>query len=540
MTPISMGGCFAWLHCPQGSAKSLGAVVCPGLKTDELNGYGPLRLLAERLADQGYPTVRLHYLGTGDSSDPAEPVDHWKTWQQSIHDAADWFRQDGADQIVLCGLRFGAMLAATVAADRTDVAGLVLLTPVLRGRSYVRQLKMETGHSPDGYIDAGRYRLAPATISQISRTELRKIPLRAGCKAVAFSRSSAALTECIESWRKRNVDISESSFDGLEAMLRPTFAIHKKPPRVDPIVTWVTHNMPVGYRNRAPLTRPLEQISVRIGQCVETPLFFGINRSLFGILCRPERSTKDLVVVMVNSSGDPHCGGTTVDVARHLADEGFASFRIDFAGIGDSFEVIEQHLFETDRTSDCSAAIDAMVTIGYRRFAIYGLCSGAYHAYHAAAADSRISFAVLINLPFFKWVPGTRVEDLIFDIRPPTHFLAMIKTKAFWKTLLDKLIGGELGIRKRFTWLEQKLRQLRSIRNAATVVELSKRVKLLFLVSDGDVSVEILRHEFGSKSLPIGTKIELIPGLDHSISGARMRKIVASCMAAFLAGVPLA
>ena len=64
------------------------------------------------------------------------------------------------DRIVLVGLRFGAILATVVAADRTDVAGLVLLAPVRRGRSYMRQLIMEGGSAVDGSIDAGRVRLS--------------------------------------------------------------------------------------------------------------------------------------------------------------------------------------------------------------------------------------------------------------------------------------------------------------------------------------------------------------------------------------------
>ena len=80
------------------------------------------------------------------------------------------------DRIVLVGLRFGAILATVVAADRTDVAGLVLLAPVQREHSYIRQLcTMEGGPAVDGSIDAGRVQLSTDTVQAINRIELRRV-----------------------------------------------------------------------------------------------------------------------------------------------------------------------------------------------------------------------------------------------------------------------------------------------------------------------------------------------------------------------------
>jgi alpha/beta superfamily hydrolase len=542
MSPINIDGCFGLLHTPKLESHSTAVVLCPGLRHDEVTGYSSLRLLADVLADQGYPTLRLHYTGTGNSCERGA-VNHWTAWQQNIHSAAEWLRRNcGAQRIVLCGLRFGAVLAATVAASRKDVAALILLAPVLRGRSYTRQLIMESGPPSDGYIDLGRLRLPPETIASINQFELRQARFEKNCKVgVFFQNASAARLECEATWKNAGVEVTSRDFEGLERMLRPTFAVHEQLAEVDPIVTWLTNALPGGpSTTRKDLS--LEKVELNPAGCVETPIFFGTNQKLFGILCRPYRPQSRVVVLMGNSSGDPHCAGAAVGVARNLAAEGVVSLRFDFAGIGDSPPIRDKsHVFETDRSADFSAAMDALEALGYFEFAAQGLCSGAYHAYHAALADRRIMALLLINLPFFKWTHGFPVEELSFDHRLPSHFVQSMRTKTFWVSLLHKMLSGELNIHQRFASIETRLARFPGfVQELEAITKLSKRVRMLFLVSKGDVSIELLKRTFGQRSVPPGTKIELISGLDHAMTGSAMRKVVASRMVGFLAGQQIA
>jgi alpha/beta superfamily hydrolase len=541
MLPITIGGCFGWLHTPKLESRGIAVVLCPGLRYDELTGYGSLRSMADALADQGYPTLRLHYSGTGDSVDPGE-LNYWTAWQQNIHAAADWLRANcGVQRIVLCGLRFGALLAATVATQRKDVAALILLAPVLRGRPYVRQLMMETGSASDGYIDLGRLRLAPETIASLNQFELRDAKWPKDCRVAAFfQNASAARLDCEASWKKAGVEVTSHEFFGLEPMLRPTFAIHEQSVVVTPIVTWLNSAVP-DSSNVARKDWTFEQADLHPEGCTESPIFFGPDHKMFGILCRPCRVQNRVVILMGNSSGDPHCAGAAVAVARNLAAEGVASLRFDFAGIGDSAAIHgNSHVFETDRSRDFSAAMDALEALGYREFAAQGLCSGAYHAYRAAVADRRIKFVMLINLPFFKWTRGFPVEELRFDLRPPSHFLQSMQTKSFWVNLAYKLLRGELNIYSRFASIEMRMGRLPEfVDELDTATELSKRARMLFLVSKGDVSIEVLKRIFGLRSKPQSAQIELVPGLDHAMTGSVMRKMVASRMAEFLAGEPI-
>jgi alpha/beta superfamily hydrolase len=536
MSPITINHRFGWLHTPKGELHSTAVVLCPGLRYDELTGYGSLRLLADALAECGYPTLRIHYSGTGNSCDRGN-VDYWTVWQEDIHSAAEWLRTNcSAQQIVLCGFRFGAALAAMVAASRADAAGLVLLAPVMRGRSYARQLIMESGRSSGGHVDLGRLQLAPNTIASINQFELRRVRWREDCKVAAFFESaSATRLECETTWMKNGISATSRDFTGLVPMLRPTFAIHEDSAEVGPIVKWLSETLParpyMGQQKQS-----WSCTGIKPEGCIETPLAFGRNHDLFGILCHPNQVRSHVAVLIGNASGDPHCAGAAVGVARHLAAEGIASLRFDFTGIGDSAPASGgNHVFETDRTGDFVAAMDALEALGFREFAAQGLCSGAYHAYHAAVADHRIKFALLINLPFFKWARGFPVEELSFDLRPPTHFIRMMGRKAFWLSFVHKLLRGDLNVHRRFASIETRLGRFPEfVQELEGVSRLSERVRMLFLVSEGDVSIEVLKRTFGKRSLPAGTKIELVPELDHAMTVDAMRRTVAKRMAGFL------
>src|ERR1700712_4781707 len=93
-------------------------------------------------------------------------------WLRSVQNGVDWLRAaTGAQRIVLCGLRIGATLAALAAEHRNDIAGLILLAPVLRGHSYIQQLREEPqlhrgpSRSRSDGLDFQELRLSPKAVA---------------------------------------------------------------------------------------------------------------------------------------------------------------------------------------------------------------------------------------------------------------------------------------------------------------------------------------------------------------------------------------
>jgi hypothetical protein len=125
------------------------------------------------------------------------------------------------------------------------------------------------------------------------------------------------------------------------------------------------------------------------------------------MLCRPERGATDDMVLIPNGGRDPSFGarGSTSCWRagwRRPASPRSASISPGWATAPArrARSAVFSHAF-TDRVADTRAAIDAMAALGFNRFAMHGLCVGAYHALYGALADPRLSRLMLINLPLF-------------------------------------------------------------------------------------------------------------------------------------------
>lgn len=115
MEPIHFGDSrkplFGMHHRPTAAARRAAVLLCPSWGMEYMRCYRGQRLLALRLADAGFETLRFDYAGTGDSEGASldARLDHWLA---DIHTAAQELRDlSGTDQLVVFGLRFGCLLA---------------------------------------------------------------------------------------------------------------------------------------------------------------------------------------------------------------------------------------------------------------------------------------------------------------------------------------------------------------------------------------------------------------------------------------------
>ena len=555
--PVAVGGCLGWLHLPPaGAAADTAVLLCPGLRTDGVTGHRSFRRLAAALAAAGYPALRFDYPGTANSCD-SDGGDLLSAWQASIHEAADWLKQHtAAGRLVLCGLRFGATLAATAATERADVAGLMLLAPVLRGRSYMRQLAIEAGlpnaaPAPDGGIVLHELTLPPATVTRIEQLDLSLLPLPSTCRVAVYARDDTPILKaCAAAWAAGGTSVATHGFAGLEAFLRPSYLSHEQAADATGLVGWLRAAVPA-LPLPAHLAQPPGPAEIRPPGCVETPLRFGPGGSLFGILCRPSAAVEaDLAVLITNASGDPHYGFARVgvDVARRFAAAGYASLRMDFAGLGDSTAPgdAESHVFETERQGDIEAGIDALAALGFRRFAVEGLCSGAYHAFKAALDDARIGVLLLVNIYIFEWHVGDDIELMTHALQSPFHFIGKLWNAEIWTMLLKGQLKVGSRIAVQGVWVANKVRALAARLGRAagrpapltfaqrSMQKIAPRTRTLILLAPDDTSVQIVAQGFGPGSPPPNTTVRIVPGFDHSLTTNAQRQTAAEQMIAFL------
>ncbi|MBS0547170.1 MAG: hypothetical protein JSR24_05430 [Proteobacteria bacterium] len=538
-------------------------LICTGLLQDAILAYGSLRVLADDLAAAGYPTLRFDYPATGDSSDEAvERVGHWTAWQRTVDEAADWLKaRTGATRLVLVGLRLGTTLATLAAVRRDDVAGLLLFEPVPSGRAYVRQLFLEaellSGSRPDKGQDLHlrEFRFSPATLTEIGEIDLRKVVLKPNTRvALAAQTESKVVEDAATAWRAGGADVVSLGWDGLMPLVKHKIIEEDSLADFTTELAWLRGAVPPAPNDTIVHT---DDAVLRLPGCVETPLRFGPDRRLFGVLCRPESGAAETAVLLGNAGHDPHYASArhAVTLSRKLARQGVAALRLDYASLGDSpgpagKERMLSHVFAVDRTADVSAAIDALQAMGFRRFGIEGLCSGAFHAFRAGVADPRIGAVLVVNIPFFSMPGGNVLGFLQQKALSPADYIAKLFRPRTWVTLFSGKVDfrtvffGQLGrlqnrLNQRASGLARRTGLVRERSYAhESLAALAKRgARILFLFSPGEEADGAFAHEFSPMAEGLaayaGAAMKVVPGMDHDLTAPVARRAAEELMVEF-------
>lgn len=153
----------------------------------------------------------------------------------------------------------------------------------------------------------------------------------------------------------------------------------------------------------------------------ERGVVFGDGR-LLGVLTTPPDEDRDRPCVVILNAGVIHRvgpGRLSVDMARRAAAAGFLAFRFDLSGLGDSAPRVPPLGVVESANADVSDALDCLRAIhGTRAFVLVGLCSGAIHAHHAAAADHRVVGAALLDGYSYP-TPRSRALAAVARLRSP-------------------------------------------------------------------------------------------------------------------------
>ena len=127
---------------------------------------------------------------------------------------------------------------------------------------------------------------------------------------------------------------------------------------------------------------------------VEAIARFGAGERLLGIVTLPAQPRADALACLFLNAGVVHRIGPhriNVKIARALAGAGIASIRVDLSGMGDSPPAPGAVHSGEQTVRDLQDAMDHLEqTLGVKRFIVFGLCSGAVHAYWLAQRDERV------------------------------------------------------------------------------------------------------------------------------------------------------
>lgn len=135
------------------------------------------------------------------------------------------------------------------------------------------------------------------------------------------------------------------------------------------------------------------------GGVVETAHVFG--QGLVGILTRPRDVGSGRPAVILLNAGLVHRAGpfrVYAQLARALASCGFAVFRFDQSGLGDSANGTGAVTGPERKHAEAGAAMRLVTEqTGIDRFVLSGICSGADDAFRLADGDPRVAGIVLMD-----------------------------------------------------------------------------------------------------------------------------------------------
>jgi pimeloyl-ACP methyl ester carboxylesterase len=260
----------------------------------------------------------------------------------------------------------------------------------------------------------------------------------------------------------------------------------------------------------------------------EEAIQFGEAGSLVGIVTSDPQANADQPAVILLNPGIVHRAGPGriyVKIARALAASGFAVFRFDFSGIGDSSVRRDNRPFEESSVDETRAAMNLLhATKGCERFILMGGCSGAAVSLETALVDRRAAGVIAINFP------ARAEEEESAGRRNDGHYywhFALRNLKS-WRKLLTgasdyRKIGRALTqcIKRKLFDRTKECASDRQFR--AKLRELAARqVQLTFICSKGDVLLEDLRQAGGRDLKHLcgqGKAVcEIISGSDHTFS----------------------
>jgi pimeloyl-ACP methyl ester carboxylesterase len=177
-------------------------VVCHSFGLEQIALKSIETPVARRLSEAGFPVLRFHSQGYGDSELPVDQVTLQTHVRDTIDAVAELTRATGTREVGLMGAKFGGAVAA-LAAERVNAAALALWHPVVSGDKYIRALMRQSTLSDIAAYPTGRGLARPddleKTLEADGTVDLQGFPV----SRVAF-----------EAFRSMDLEKQLSSFRG--------------------------------------------------------------------------------------------------------------------------------------------------------------------------------------------------------------------------------------------------------------------------------------------------------------------------------------
>lgn len=529
---------FAMVHWPEVPVRAA-VVICPPLGYEAVSGHAALRELADRLAALGVVAVRVDYDGTGNSVGLDTDPDRVQQWRGTILDCVHELSALGFDEVTLVGLRVGALLAASAAAETSLVQRVVLWDPPTSGRRFVRGLRLLAATGALDVAEGSELVVAGVAFPDAALGDLAR--LGSPLETAASSTSRVLLVHPAELGAAPDTAAQDTvetvTLPGTAALLDTSVETAEVPDAIlDLVSEWVAGQAPAALA-RQPRPGPFPSSASEDGPA-------GVVRhraervgphQLFAVVTEPAESDGRVVIMLNNGAASQIGPGRAwVAWAHELAERGIATIRVDLRGLGDSRAGPGEPPGEA---YPLTAGQDVADVVAYARdggaveVVLLGLCSGALLAFDGLKADAQVDALVTVNGRFDKpWSDaGRRGGNRRAAGRTPS-WLAVPLSKSPLFPAFDRVP----------TWTWWLLARLRLV--ASPAVSLRQRgrhdVRLLMVFGTDEWGLRALRRraprEFAKQCASSRVELEVLSGLDHSMFDLTARARVFDTVCEFL------
>ena len=393
-------------------------IICPPFAEEEKSAHRTLVELADSLVAQGDAVLFFAYGGIGDSEGEFSAAS-LTSWSEDILDACNYSRARYPQSTLgLIGLRLGASLAAQVG-EQTSVDNLILIEPILRGRSFLMQLgarkklrammteeeggsqKSEVRSQNAKFEDLDGWPLGATLREELKVLDLSSHPpkIKGGVLALQVS-SREQISPALEQFARA---LNEGA--STQAVVMPPFWNRldhlDSTPLIEAVAKFETQKSPQEIHSHAlPISEIKDEIFTLENPSSQTLVAIHQRSKIKNQKSKIKNQSPQLLFLhgWTGYRTGPH--QMLVGASRHFAEAEYSGLRFDFAGRGDSEG-------DAKLTTLATMADDAREMIRYLRdenplapIVLVGLCSGCEVAF-AVADEAGVSGLMLWSAPVF-------------------------------------------------------------------------------------------------------------------------------------------
>lgn len=461
--PVTFSGTVGYFtpSAPEKKSGDTAVLMVSAWGFEEMSSRRFLRTLSEKLSDFGIPSLRFDYPGTGDSLEINDFSKGLSIWDNCILTAAERVKQlSNCSRLIVIGQSLGAAMTIRLAPELENMDAMVLLAPVLSGKHFLRETAVWSRTIDNSLQLAESLRdTHPGTIAglrlpaeivedvrKLSFSNLNKRP--ADNCLILVPRERPQDTDFANQMRELGCEVEVGTFTGYDQMI--SNVTYSKVPLepVEKIAEWV-QSFKVKSQSRL-VSHSVEPPTPIIGpHFIETPVRFGENNRLAGILSEPLGLRRGSTVLLMTTAYERHAswGRMNVTLARELAKVGIVSLRFDTANVADSpprSGFPEEVIYTDEQQDDVRQALDFLERNNMSSVVAAGRCSGAYLAFQSAIHHSRVKSIVAVNPYVFYWRKGDSVEEFLKFVPKELSSYATLLFKA---ETIRRIFNGQINLK---------------------------------------------------------------------------------------------